>query len=73
MMARKPDRTVRRATYYAALIDAAPTATAALDAAWDWLTASLVALQQRDPMAADRARRSMADQLAEFARQADKR
>lgn len=72
-MPRKPSRTARRAAYYSALVESAPTATAALDAAWNWMTAVLAGLEQHDPVKADKARRSLTEQLSTFAREADPR
>lgn len=68
---RKPRRSERRAAYYAAQVESAPTGELALDAAWNWMTAALARLADRDPIKADRARRSLAEQLATFARDAD--
>lgn len=72
-MGRQPRRAERRAAYHAAQLQAAPTGEHALDAAWNALRAALARLAERNPTKADAARRSLAHQLAEFARDADPR
>ncbi|WP_214417064.1 hypothetical protein [Sphaerisporangium fuscum] len=70
-MPRKPRGHERRAAYFSQQIAAAADGAQALDAAWNWLTAALARLDIQDPAKADRARRSLAEQLAGFARDAD--
>ncbi|MEV4059757.1 hypothetical protein, partial [Nonomuraea dietziae] len=71
LMARRPSRAARRASYHQARVTTADTGERALDAAVDALRAALARLDERNPLRADAARRSIAAQLAQFAAEAD--
>jgi hypothetical protein len=68
---RRVRRSERRDNWHQARYQAAETGEEALDAALDWIKTKLAWLELRNPAAADRARRSLADQIAQFARNAN--
>ena len=69
---RKPKRAVERARRRRARVEEAATATAALDAAFDLLRASLKRREGKNPTQADEMRRRIANQMIDTAERLDR-